>query len=194
MRRNHLWVVLAVVAAFGFAVGTVGVETAAMDRGVSATVSDHDRSLVTLWDPGAGTRGRAPEAIRSAGLAGEDPVTEDGAWTRVLVVQNCFTDRWIVVDATVVDVPSGLDVGPFDPVTLAPGEVAPLGAPVQCGTNTGPATITLRVRASNDQFEGVIAFDATVVCAVPPSTTTPVNETMTEPGSPTSPTNGTVTE
>jgi hypothetical protein len=193
MRRNSLWIVLAVVAAVGFAVGTVGVDTAAMDRGVSATVSDHDRALVTLWDPGVGTQGQAPEAVRSAGLAGEDPVTEDGARTRVLVVQNRFPDRWITVDATVVDAPPDLGVGPFDPVTLAPGAVAPLLAPVQCGTNTGPTTITLRVRASNDQFEGVITVDATVVCAVPPAQTTTANETATEPQSPRTATNGTAT-
>jgi hypothetical protein len=149
---------------------------------------------VTLWDPGVGNQGQAPEAIRTAGLAGQDPITEDGAWTRILVVQNRFSDRWITVDATVVDGPSGVDVGPFGPVTLAPDVVAALGAPVQCGTNTGPETITLRVRASNDQFEGVITFDATIVCAVPPAQTTTANETATEPQSPTATTNGTATE
>jgi hypothetical protein len=194
MQRRFLWVVLAIVSVTGLVFGTVGFETTAMDRGVGVTVSDHDRALVTLWDPGVGKQGRPPDGIVRAGLVGEDPVTEDGQSIRVVAVLNRFSDRSITVDATVLDAPQGVVVGPFDPVTLAPGAAAALEAPVQCADHSGPTPITLRVRASNDQFSGVITFDAIVVCAIPTPPEKTVNEGTTEPRASSGTTNETATE
>jgi hypothetical protein len=156
-----------VVVLAALVLGTGGFSTASMDRSVAVTVSDHHRALVTLWDPGAGGDGPPPRQIVSAGLDGEDPVTRDGQTTRVVAVQNRFTDRAITVDATVEESPPGVAVGPFDPVDLGPGDAAALNAPVNCGDSDGPVDVTLEVTASNNHFTGVISYEATVVCATP---------------------------
>lgn len=168
---------LVAVAATALVVSTGGFGTASMDRDVTAIVSEHDRALVTVWDPGVGSQGRPPSAIARARLDDETPVTVNGESTHVVAVLNRFDDRSITVDATVVGAPPDVGVGPFDPVTLAPGEAAGLEAPIDCGANDGPVEITLRLRASNDRFRGVITYDATVVCAIPTSTTSTPPET-----------------
>lgn len=173
MRRRLIWATLGAVVLSALVFGTGGFTAASIDRPVAVTVSDHDRALVTLWDPGAGGEGPPPQTIASAGLNGEDPVTSDGQTTRVVAVQNRFTDRVITVDATVEESPPGVAVGPFDPVEVGPGDAAALNAPVDCGDRDGPVDVTLEVTASNDQFTGVISYEATVVCATPDPTPTP---------------------
>jgi hypothetical protein len=165
--------VLGAVVLSTLVLGTGGFSTASIDRPVAVTVSDHDRSLVTLWDPGAGGDGPPPRRIASAGLAGEDPVTSDGQTTRIVAVQNRFSDRSITVDATVAESPPGVSVGSFDSVDLGPGDAGALRAPVDCGDSDGPVDVTLDVTASNDHFTGVISYEATVVCATPDPTPTP---------------------
>jgi hypothetical protein len=167
MRRRLLWMTVTALAVVGLVFSTGGFEVASMDRDVTVIVSEHDRALVTIWDPGVGSQGQPPHAIASAGLAGEDPVTADGESIRVVAVQNRFTDRSIRVTATATGTPAGVQVGTFEPVTLAPGEAAALEAPVECGEHTGPVDVTLSIRASSGQFEGVVSYDATIVCATP---------------------------
>jgi hypothetical protein len=173
VRRRLLWAVIGAVVLSTLVLGTGGFTAASIDRPVAVTVSDHDRSLVTLWDPGAGGEGQPPRRIASAGLNGEDPVTSDGQTTRVVAVQNRFSDRAITVDATVAESPPGVGVGPFDSVDLGPGDAGALNAPVDCGDRHGPVEVTLEVTASDEHFTGVISYEATVVCATPDPTPTP---------------------
>ena len=173
MPRRVLWATLGAVVLSAVVLGTGGFSSASIDRPVAVTVSDHDRALVTLWDPGAGGDGRPPQRIASAGLNGEDPVTSDGQLTRVVTVQNRFPDRAITVDATVEESPPGVEVGSFDPVDLGPGDAGALTAPVDCGDADGPVDVTIEVTASNDHFRGVISYETTVVCATPDPTPTP---------------------
>jgi hypothetical protein len=181
-RRAVLATALAAVALSALVFGTGGYSTATMDRGVAVTVADHDQAVVTLWDPGVGSAGQPPLVVARAGLAGEDPVTREGEPVRVVAVVNRFEDQSITVDASVDASPTGVDVGPFEPVRLAPGAVGALEAPVECGNVSGPAGVTLRVRVVGGQLSGVITYRPTIVCATPNGTSTTASPTDTMAG------------
>jgi hypothetical protein len=164
--RRAVWLLLGAVSVLALVVGTGGFSTAAVDRGVSIAVADHDRALVSVWDPG----GASAEPPR---YQGEDPVTPEGTRVKLVVVENRF-------DAGPIDLrvteraasPVSVD-GSYE--GLASGEVAPVVADVDCDGHHGRTEVPLTVHATavNGEFESEIRYDASVVCPDPTPTPAP---------------------
>ncbi|MFB6183724.1 MAG: hypothetical protein ABEI96_04140 [Haloarculaceae archaeon] len=161
---------LVLVTASALISSTGGFATTSLERSVAVQVSSNDRAYVTIWDPGVGSRGRPPGPIASQGLAGEDPVTGDGKPVRIVAVLNRFSRYPIRVNATAVSTPPGLDVGPFRPIRLGPGEAGELEAAVFCGDHSGPVEVTLVVDARSARVSSTITYTAVVTCATPTPT------------------------
>lgn len=157
MRRRLLLVVVAALA-LALLVPTGSFSVATIDRGVNVAVSPNEQAIVSIWDGGGAT----PEPPQ---FQGEDPVTNADDRVRVLVVQNNF-------EQSTVDVHVASDAG--SPVvvdgvarSVAPGEVAPVRATVDCAGQEGRifVPLTLHVVGVDGDVEAVIEYTASVVCA-----------------------------
>jgi hypothetical protein len=159
-RRRIAWLLLAVVSLSALVAGTGGFDTAVVDRGVSLVVSDHERALISIWDPG----GSSPEPPQ---YPGEDPVTRDDTRVKLLVVENRVSDQ--TLDLRVTERPdSPIEVdGSYD--GLASGETTPVMADVDCNGHHGRVDALLTVEATTPDggFESTIRYDASVVCPDP---------------------------
>jgi hypothetical protein len=164
--RRVLWAALAVASVSALVFGTGGFSAATVDRGVSMVVSDHDRALVSIWDPG----GPTPEP---PSYAGEDPITPNDTRVKLLVIENRFRDQALDVRVTERSgSPVAVDGG-YD--GLSPEQIAPISADVDCNGHHGrvDALLTVEATAVDGGFESTIVYDASVVCPAPePSPTT----------------------
>jgi hypothetical protein len=162
MRRRLLWLALGALSVSALVVGTGGFSAAVTDRGVSVAVADHDRALVSIWDPG----GPSPEPPMHPG---EDPITPNDTRVKLLVVENR-------IDGATLDLQVRERAG--SPVSVAGSydgleseDTAVVDADVDCNGHTGrvDAPLTVRATATDGGFHSVIRFDASVVCSQPPS-------------------------
>jgi len=162
-RRHLLWSALAVVLVAALAFGTGGFTSASMDRGANIGFAPNDQALVSVWDPGAGGTTEPPE------FPGEDPIQQDETASKIIVVKNRLSSN---IDLQVTDrTGSSIDVdGNY--ANLAPGEIAPIEAAIDCNGHTGSTNALLTIRASTDggEFTAIIPFKTTVVCLHPPKT------------------------
>ena len=156
MRRRLLVVVVAALA-LALLVPTGSFSAGTMDRGVNVVVSPDEQAIVSIWDVG----GPTPEPPR---FQGEDPVTNGDDRVRVLVVQNNF-------ERSTVDVHVASDAG--SPVvvdgvvrSVAPGELAPVRATVDCAGHQGRVFVplTIHVVGVDGDVEAIIEYSASVVC------------------------------
>ncbi|WP_380680553.1 hypothetical protein [Salinigranum sp. GCM10025319] len=164
--RRVLWAVLAVASVSALVFGTGGFGAATVDRGVSMVVSDHDRALVSIWDPG----GPSPEPPSHAG---EDPITPNDTRVKLLVIENRFRDQ--ALDVRVTERPGSPVAVDGEYEDLAPGSIVPVSADVDCNGLHGrvDAPLTVEATAVDGGFESTIAYDASVVCPAPEPSSTP---------------------
>lgn len=162
MRRRRLLVVLAAVTVLSTVIGTAGFGGTSLQRSVSVSVADDDRAVVSIWDVGTDGTGGGYH-----GYAQEEPVLDNGSTVNVIVVKNRFSFHTLHVD---VDHRDGSPVAvDGEPVTFAPGGVAPIEASVDCNGHTGETTALLVIRAYSEDgtFETAIDYRTSVVCGGP---------------------------
>lgn len=164
MRSTHrlLWTTVGVAVAMGLLMSTGGFSVASMDRGVSISIAEHDDAMVSIWDPG----GPTPEPPM---YPGENPVTPPGESVTVIVIQNNLNERIDVSVRAASTSPVSVNGGVSD---VAPGEVVPVTATVDCSdvSERAPVTVPLivQVETVGPSFESTIDFDARIVCAGAP--------------------------
>ena len=160
MRKRLLWLTLGALSVSALVLGTGGFSAAVTDRGVSVAVADHDRALVSIWDPG----GPSPEPPAHPG---EDPVTPNDTRVKLLVVENRIDGTTLDLQVSArADSPVSVD-GSND--GLGSGNTAAVFADVDCNGHTGrvDAPLTVEATATDGGFHSVIQFDASVVCSQP---------------------------